>query len=506
MATEHGGLSVWHLTMLALGTVVGGSFFLGSAIAIRTAGPGILISYTLGGILVYIILTALSEMTVANQAPGSFQAFAEQMYGPAVGFVVGWVYWTGLTLAMSSEAVAASLFIRAWIPGVPLPAMAVIIIIGVTLLNLVGAKTLTNLESGLALIKLTAIMAFIVIAVTLIAGLVPGKPVIGLGALPREPFLPAGIYGIAGSMLIVMFAYAGFEVIGLAASEAKNPHYTVPRAIVFTILGLVGLYSVATLVLLPLIPTLKLTPSVSPLVAGLSAVGLGWAATTVNAVLVTAILSTMLAAMFGMGRMVRSLADKGYAPPWLREEREVPKRGILFSGAGMLAGVALAYLLPSQVYIFLVASGGFSLLFTYAVIMATHYRFRRIYGCPPEDRCQLIGFPYTSILGLLALIVIIISMPLVPSQGAGLLAGLLLVLFYTLTYIAYRAYLLARSRQRITAKNLLGLAEGEAYHVESRLAPVNLAGIINPVINMEAGEQLVPEKTCNQDTSENRDL
>ncbi len=480
MSDKNAGLSVWHLTMLALGTVVGGSFFLGSAIAIKAAGPAILISFILGGILVYIVLTALSEMTVASQTAGSFRTFAEQMYGPAIGFVVGWLYWTGLTLAMSSEATAAAVFINAWIPGLSLPAMAAIIIVAVTLLNLIGARTLASLESGLAFLKLSAIIGFIVLAVALISGLIPGKAPVGLGVLRTEPFFPAGLAGIAGSMLIVMFTYAGFEVIGLAASEARDPHRTVPRAILFTILGLVGLYVAAISVLLPLVRTQIMTESVSPLVAGLTAGGFGVVAAATNVILVTAILSTMLAAMFGMGRMVRSLAEAGYAPAWLREKWDIPRRGILFSGAAMLAGVALAFILPSRIYIFLVSSGGFALLFTYVVIMATHYKYRKLHGCPPKGHCQLKGFPFTTLIGLFSLILIILSMPLIPGQGSGLVAGLTLVIFYTVIYIAFRSFTLVRSQERVSIRSLLGSV---------------MPSTLNPIVDMEAGEEIQPKKS-----------
>lgn len=487
MTKDHAGLSVWHLTMLALGTVVGGSFFLGSAIAIRAAGPAILVAFILGGLLVYIILTALSEMTVASQTPGSFRVFAEQMYGPAAGFTVGWLYWTGLTLAMSSEATAASVFLRTWIPGISLPVMATIIIVAVTLINLVGARTLASLESGLALVKLSAIVGFIILAVALIAGLVPGKAPIGLGVLPVEPLFPAGLAGIAGSMLIVMFSYAGFEVIGLASSEARDPHKTVPRAILFTVLGLVGLYIVAISVLLPLVRTSRLTETVSPLVSGLTAAGFGWAAGLINVILVTAILSTMLAAMFGMGRMVRSLADSGYAPLWLKEKWDIPRRGILFSGAAMLLGVALAFILPSRVYIFLVSSGGFALLFTYVVIMATHLKYRKINGCPPKGHCQLRGYPYTTIIGLVSLIAIIISMPLIPGQGTGLMAGLALAAFYVLAYAIYKSSLLIKSRQRLSLGNILGKV---------------MPSVLNPVTDLEFGEELHPGENHETDSED----
>ena len=442
------GLSAWQLTMLALGTVVGGSFFLGSSIAIRAAGPAILISFIIGGFLVYIILSALSEMTVANPRPGSFRTYSEEAFGPGLGFVVGWVYWTGLVLAMSSEATAASVFIRAWVPQLSLPLLAILIISGVTVLNLLGAKTLSHLESGLAAIKLAALAGFIGLALALIVGLMPGKPPVGLGVLPAEPAFPWGAAGVAGSMLIVLFSYAGFEIIGLASSEARDPHRTIPRAIKYTIIGLVGLYCAVIATLLPLIPTNILTAETSPLVAALNISGLGWAARSTNIILISAILSTMLAATFGLGRMVRSLADVGQAPAILIEKGDVPSRGIIFSGLAMLVAVSLGYFLPRGIYIFLVSSGGFSLLFAYLIIIITHYRYRRKFGCPPRGNCQLPGFPYTSWVAAVSLILVIATMPLIPGQGSGLYVGIMLTGFYLLLYILFKI-----APQRLFLKN-----------------------------------------------------
>nr|PZN39103.1 MAG: amino acid permease [Bacillota bacterium] len=431
---EAGGFTTWTLTTLALGTVVGGSFFLGSAIAIRAAGPASLVAFLLGGALVYIILSALSEMTVADPTPGAFRTYAERAYGPWAGFVVGWVYWTGLALAMSSEATAVAVLLRGWVPWLEQPALATLIVLGVTGVNLLGTGLLARLEAGLAGVKVLAVLAFIILGAAAIAGWVPGRPALGLGALAGAPLLPHGIGGLLGSMLIVMFSYAGFEIIGLAAPQAREPHRTVPRAILWTILSLTGLYTAAVAVLLVLVPTESLTPELSPLVAGLRAGGLGWAAGAVGGVLVVAILSTMLAALFGLGQMVRSLAAEGYGPAWLREEGGHPRRGILLSAGAMLAGVSLSYLLPRQVYLFLVSSGGFALLFVYAVILATHLRHRRTVGCPPRGRCQLPGYPYTTWAALVAVVGILLGMPLVPGQGAGLAAGLLLVALYGLAY------------------------------------------------------------------------
>jgi L-asparagine transporter-like permease len=439
MKKKHKGLSAWQLTMMALGTVIGGSFFLGSSVAIHAAGPAILISYILGGILVYFILFALSEMTVANPDSGSFRTFAAKVFGPGTGFVVGWVYWTGMVLAMSSEATAVSILVREWAPNVSISLLGSGIIIAVTLLNLLGADKLSKLESGLAAVKVLAIVAFIIMALLLIIGIIPGMPQIGAGELARESLMPGGIKGIAGSMLIVIFSYAGFEIIGLAASETDNPRETVPKAIKYTVLSLVGFYIASVIVLLPLIPTEALSEDVSPMVAALNRLGIGWAGTVINLVLITAILSTMLAAMFGLGRMIRSLADEGHAPKWLKDKRNVPYRGIVFSGLAMLIGLGLGLLLP-KVYLFLISSGGFALLFTYAAILATHIRFRKDNGCPPEGKCQMPGYPYTSWIALISIVTVILSMPLISGQSSGLIAGFVMVALYSLIYTTVKAF------------------------------------------------------------------
>lgn len=433
------GLSAFQLTMLALGTVIGGSFFLGSAIAIKSAGPSIVVGFIIGGIMVYIILNALSEMTVANPHPGSFRTYAAEAYGPFLGFLVGWVYWTGMVLAMSSEATAASIFIKSWFPYLSLPLLSIGIVVAITLLNLLGASLLSHLESTLAAVKLLAVITFIVIAVVLIFGLLPDKPPIGLGEAQNTMFFPNGIGGLAGSMLIVLFSYAGFEIIGLAASEARDPHNTIPRAIRATVLSLVGLYIAVMALLLPLISTGRLSATISPMVQALNFRGLGVAAGAVNFVLVTAILSTMLAATFGLGRMLRSLADNGDAPGFLIDKGDVPLKGILFSGIAMLLSVSMSYVLPDRIYIFLISSGGFSLLLAYLVIMVTHLRFRRSRGCPPQGNCQLAWYPYTTWIGIISLIIVIVTMPLIPGQGSGLFAGLVLMGIYSLAYYIFRS-------------------------------------------------------------------
>ena len=435
MQKKNKGLSALQLTMMALGSVIGGSFFLGSSIVIQAAGPSILISYILAGVLVYFILFALSEMTVANPTMGSFSTFAAQQLGKGVGFVVGWLYWTGIVLSMSSEATAITILFREWFPNASFALLGGGIIIGVTLINLLGADKLGNLETALSGVKIFSIIFFIITAIVLIFGLLPGATPIGAGELTNEPIMPGGFKGLAGSMLLIIYAYAGFEIIGLAASEAENPRETIPKAIRYTVFSLVGLYVLYALVLLPLIPTASLNENVSPMVASLDRWGIGWAGAAINIVLISAILSAMLASIFGLGRMIRSLTEEGQAPRWLKDKGDVPYRGILFSGLAMLVGLGFGLLFP-RVYLVLISTGGFSLIFTYAVIMASHIRHRKSVGCPPKGICQMPGFPYNSWIALISLIIVLLCMPFIPGQAVGLISGVIMVIFYSLIYLA----------------------------------------------------------------------
>lgn len=198
---------------------------------------------------------------------------------------------------------------------------------------------------------------------------------------------------------------------------------------------LVGTYVLYVAVLLPLVPTAELNENISPIVASLSRWGINWVGTVINIVLISAIFSTMLASVFGLGRMMRSLSYEGYTPKFCLDNTDVPYRGILFSGVAMLAGLGLGSLFP-RVYLFLISSGGFSILFSYIIIVATHMKFRRKNGCPPDGKCQMPGYPITSWIALISIVAIILSMPLIKGQGTGLFVGLgLLVLFILIYYL-----------------------------------------------------------------------
>jgi L-asparagine transporter-like permease len=154
--------------------------------------------------------------------------------------------------------------------------------------------------------------------------------------------------------------------------------------------------------------------------------------------------------MFGIGRMMRSLADEGHAPRWLKDKKDVPYRSIIFSGAAMLLGLGLGMLLPS-VYLFLISAGGFALLFTYAVIVAAHIKYRKKNGRPVDGKCLMPGYPYSSLIALISMIIIILSMPFISGQASGLIAGCIMVVIYAAIYGVMK---FARQSQRTHMSNI----------------------------------------------------
>lgn len=425
--------------MLALGSVVGGSFFLATSVILQSAGPSSLVAFAVGGVLIFLTLRALSEMTVSRPAHGSFREYAANAFGPMAGFVVGWLYWSGLVLALSSEATASALFARLWLPRAPVWLLSLTVIVAVTLLNMLDVRLFATVESVMAAVKLLAIVAFILLMVLVLFGLWPGRPAVGLGMLRQEPFMPGGAGGLAGSMLIVLFSYAGFEVLGLAAPEAREPARTVPRAVLLTVVLLVGLYITAMVVMLPVLPLGTLEKDVSPMVRSLQLVGFPRLAPVFNFIILTASLSTMVAATYSLSRMLLSLAHEGQAPAVLKRTSPTgaPRNATLASAGGMLVGVVLAYLLPKQVYLFLVSSSGFALLFAYLMILASQLVIRRREGCR-EGMCQMPAYPYGTWLGIIGIVAAIAAMPLVPGQGAGLVAGLAMLVFFCVAYLMFQ--------------------------------------------------------------------
>jgi AAT family amino acid transporter len=398
------------LSMLAIGGAIGVGLFLGSSVTMRLAGPGVIVSYLLGAVIAMVVAYSLVEMAVVHPVAGSFGVYAQTYLNPWAGFTVRATYALGQIIAIGAEVTAVAIYFRFWFPGVPQWIWVVGVSLGLVALNTLQVSRFGEFEYWFALVKVVAIIVFIVVGVGLIFGLGP-QPAIGLKNLTAYGgFLPFGWKGVWLALTLVVTSYMGIEVIAVTAGEAKDPEKSIPRAMRTIVFRLILFYVLAITVMLAMTPWNKGGSGItgSPFVGAFSAVGIPFAASIMNLVVITAALSSCNTDLYLVTRMLFSLARGSYAPAWLGRlsKTGVPHRALAVSTGGMIAAILLAIYAPSRAFLLLYGVAVAGMFFVWTVILLTHIAFRRALG--PERVAQLPMrlrfFPYSSFLGIAALL------------------------------------------------------------------------------------------------------
>src|ERR1700682_4840395 len=341
-----------HIQLIALGGTIGVGLFLGSAGAIHKAGPGLFMSYAIGGIAIFFIMRALGELLTSRPVAGSFASYAEEFVGPFAGFVTGWSYWFMWVVTAMAELTAIGIYVRYWFPDVPQWLPALIALVALYGSNLLAVRVFGELEFWFALIKGVTIVALIAAGLVVIL-----FHVADLGASAsfthlwsHGGFMPFGIVGVLLTLQIVMFAYSGVELIGVTAGEAQNPAVVLPRATNGIILRILIFYLGALTIIMALVPWTELSPRVSALVFLFERLGVPGAASIINLVVITAATSSCNSGLFSTGRMLWSLAQRGQGPRAFAalSPQHVPAAGIHASAAVMLLAVVLNYIVPED--------------------------------------------------------------------------------------------------------------------------------------------------------------
>ncbi|CEJ46185.1 membrane hypothetical protein [Xanthomonas citri pv. bilvae] len=220
------------LMMMGLGTAIGAGLFLGSGVGIHAAGPAVLISYLIAGALVIIVMNALGEMAAAKPASGAFSVYAADAMGPTAGATVGWLWWFQIVVVIAAEAVgAAGLLATVW-PALPVPLLSLLFMATFTAINLLGVRNFGEFEFWFAILKVLAIVVFLLIGVALLAGWLPGVASPGLSNFTQNGgFAPKGLAGIGSALLVVVFAFGGTEIVAVAAAETADPGRSLARTI-----------------------------------------------------------------------------------------------------------------------------------------------------------------------------------------------------------------------------------------------------------------------------------
>ncbi|WP_370932981.1 amino acid permease [Amycolatopsis sp. cg13] len=368
-----------HIRFIALGSAIGTGLFYGSSDTIAKAGPSVLIAYLIGGAAIFFVLRALGEMAVNDPAPGSFGEYARKHLGPLAGFLTGWTYAFEMVIVCVADVTALAVYMGFWFPDVPRWIWVVLTILVIAAANLVSVRVYGELEFWFTLVKVVAIVAMILGgAAILIFGL--GSTSGGVTNLwSHGGWFPNGIGGFIASFALVMFAFGGTEILGLTAAESEDPRTAMPKA-VNTVPVRVLLFYVATLAIIMMLnPWNTISTSGSPFVQIFSGLGLHSAATVLNIVVVTAALSAINSDIFGAGRMIYGLAQRGQAPAVMARvtRNGIPWMTVLVVAAALSLAVVLNYLLPDSAFLLIASVGTFATVWVWFMILLTHYRARR---------------------------------------------------------------------------------------------------------------------------------
>jgi GABA permease len=409
------GLKRRHVTMIALGGVIGAGLFVGSGAVINQTGPAAVISYLVAGTLVVFVMRMLGEMAVANPSTGSFADYARLSLGNWAGFTTGWLYWWFWVIVLAIEAVAGAEIIQRWF-DIPIWVTSLALMVLLTLTNLASVRAYGEFEFWFASIKVAAIIAFICLGLAYVLGLTGGEG--GVGQLTAEGgFAPEGLGMVLTGVVIVIFAFVGAEIATIAAAESDEPKKAVGKATNSVIGRVLIFYVLSVFLIVCIVPWNSTELGESPFVAALDIIGISGAADVMNAIVLTAVLSCLNSGLYVASRMMFALAHRGDAPQWSVQlnSRGVPARAILLATSVGYVSVIAAALWPETIFLWLVNSSGAVALFVYLMIAASQLRMRaRLEREAPERlEVRMWGYPWLTWLVIAAIVVVIASMALV---------------------------------------------------------------------------------------------
>lgn len=425
------GLKNRHLQLISLGGVIGSGYFLGTGYVLEKAGPAAVLAYLLGGIIVLAVMLCLAELAVDKPVSGSFVTYAREHISPTWACGVGWAYWTTWVAYVPSEMIAAGILMNNFIPEVSQLWWAVFFGLIVTVLNLFHVDKFGESEFWLSLVKIVALLAFSVVAVLILLGIVGSQGPIGTSVLLGSGgFAPNGWWSIFLTMVIILVNFQGTEIIGLAAGECKNPEKSIPIAVRNVTWRVIALYIIPITLLVSILPWDKASLADSVFAAAMAEYGLNRFAALFAFVILTAAISCSNSGLFGAARSLHALARMDMAPERLAHinRNGMPSRAIILSiFACWLVILLYAFAPDSALYTYLLAVSGFTGAIAWISICWSQYRSRMkkiAEGTEDKLRYKAPLFPYVTLFGIWSQVICLAVMAFTPDLRDALYAGI----------------------------------------------------------------------------------
>lgn len=375
------GLKNRHVQLIAIGGAIGTGLFLGAGKSIHLTGPSILFAYIIMGIVGFLIMRALGELLLSNLEYHSFVDIVQDYFGNKAAFVTGWTYWfCWISIAMA-DLTAVGIYIQFWFPNVPQWMPALIALVVLLFMNLATVKLFGEMEFWFALIKVLAILALIVVGFYMIVtGFTSSVGTASFTNLwAHGGMFPNGAFGFILSFQMVVFAFAGIELVGLTAGETENPEKVIPTAINNIPIRILIFYVGALAIIMSIYPWYEVSPTESPFVRVFAAIGIVAAAGVINFVVLTSAASACNSAVFSTSRMMYGLGKTKNAPPSMTKltKSKVPSNALFFSTGVILIAVILNYVMPENVFTLITSISTVCFLFIWGIIILSHLKYRR---------------------------------------------------------------------------------------------------------------------------------
>lgn len=428
------GLKNRHVQLIAIGGAIGTGLFLGAGKSIHLTGPSILFAYIIMGIIGFLIMRALGELLLSNLNYHSFVDIVQDYFGNKAAFVTGWTYWFCWVSIAMADLTAVGIYIQFWFPSVEQWVPALIALVVLLFMNLATVKLFGEMEFWFALIKVVAILALIVVGLYMIfTGFTSSAGTASFSNLwAHGGMFPNGALGFILSFQMVVFAFAGIELVGLTAGETENPEKVIPMAINNIPIRILIFYVGALAVIMSIYPWNAVNPTESPFVRVFMAVGIAAAAGVINFVVLTSAASACNSAVFSTSRMMYGLAKTENAPPALKKltKNKVPSNALFFSTGVILIAVILNYVMPENVFTIITSISTVCFLFIWGIIVLSHLKYRKTRpALAKKSKFKLPLFPIANYVILAFLLFVAVVL--------GLAEDTRIALFFTPTWFLF---------------------------------------------------------------------
>ncbi len=440
------------IQMIAIGGSIGTGLFLGTGARLEIAGPALALVYIVCGFFSFFILRALGELILYRPTSGSFVSYTREFFGEKASYVVGWMYFLNWAMTGIADITAVALYMHYWVSFTLVPQwLFALCALGVVAsMNMIGVKWFSELEFWFSLIKVIAILLFLIIGLLFLGIGIPIEGnTIGLHLITKNGgMFPHGLLSALVLIQGVIFAFAGIEMIGIAAGECCNPEKILPKAIK-NIIWRISLFYVCSVVLLVLLLPWNIYQSgQSPFVTFFSKLGIPYISTIMNIVVLTAALSSLNSGLYSTGRILRSLSLGGSAPKFMSKmnNQQVPYVGILVTCCIYIVGVLLNYLVPLWIFEIVLNIASLGIIISWVFIIICQMRLRKAIniGKIKKVSFKMPGAPFTSWLTLSFLLMVLIMMAFDYPNGTLTIASIpilgIILLFgwYSLRKYSYK--------------------------------------------------------------------